>query len=337
MKGWVGGYRLTEDKKREGILLYTRDGGKHWIERHQFPWAIYHLRFVTEQKGWIVGIEHRPDKTRNSVILATEDGGEHWTIQYKENNEILDDFCFIDLNSGWVLGTSIEQDVWKNFLLHTTDGGKSWSRLPLGDGFIAAIDFANPRKGWAVEIEIVKEEGKSRIHWTILHTQDGGQTWIKQKASTETLTWKSKIRFVDEKRGWAIIGSTILHTDDGGERWTVQDYRLVSKGNEHKIWPGGMFFLDDQRGWIVGTGILYTTDGGATWIQEPQRPFGDLDLNDVIFVTSKEGWVIGDKGAIFHTTDGGLTWQRQDVVNPIFWTPTLLGGILKKTKKGGSR
>jgi photosystem II stability/assembly factor-like uncharacterized protein len=48
-----------------------------------------------------------------------------------------------------------------------------------------------------------------------------------------------------------------------------------------------------------------------------EQPFGDpfvadATLNDVCFIDAKNGWAVGDRGAIWHTADGGKTWQRQN-------------------------
>jgi photosystem II stability/assembly factor-like uncharacterized protein len=297
-------------KKSEGVLLYTEDGGEHWIERHRFPWSLHHLQFINDRKGWIIGTERLADKSLNGVILTTEDGGESWRIQYKGVNEILSDSRFTDENNGWVLG--MKRDGSESFLLHTTDGGRSWRRISLGGRYIVATDFVDDKKGWMVESKDVREGNRSIIRWTIFHTHDGGESWVREKSGEEEFSWLFALHFIDGNKGWAVMGSTILHTDDGGRSWTVQDYKLISRGKELKLRIGGIYFLDERRGWIVGTGILYTTDGGMTWHQERQRPFSELNLNGVIFVSSREGWVVGEGGVIFHTTDGGLTWQRQE-------------------------
>ncbi len=38
----------------------------------------------------------------------------------------------------------------------------------------------------------------------------------------------------------------------------------------------------------------------------------DARLNDVCFVNSRQGWAVGDRGAIWHTDDGGEHWQLQN-------------------------
>lgn len=341
-EGWVAGNRQLEDKETEGILLYTRDGGEHWEERHRFPMLLYSLQFVTEQHGWAVGYRRNADDTYTGVILATSNSGEDWTPQYEGRNEVFvlnSDLCFIDVNNGWVLGSVREQDVWKSLLLHTTDGGKNWTRMSvehlLVEGkWIAAIDFISAEEGWIVVTKGIDADqafdlGIWWLEWTIFHTEDGGQTWTKQATGTEkhSSSPSCKVHALNEDNVWiGISAKTVLHTEDGGTTWDIREYkwkgyniRLVhpEKGEKriYREWginTQSIYFLDSQRGWIVGDGMLTTTDGGSTWHREEQKPFGYQDMNDVFFVTSDKGWAVGQGGAIFHTDDAGVTWKHQE-------------------------
>jgi photosystem II stability/assembly factor-like uncharacterized protein len=71
-------------------------------------------------------------------------------------------------------------------------------------------------------------------------------------------------------------------------------------------------FPDVNTGWAVGGAwnALHTTDGGDTWlIQDFQQPYPH-SFNDLYFVDTHTGWVVG--GIIIHTTDGGNNWMEQD-------------------------
>lgn len=47
----------------------------------------------------------------------------------------------------------------------------------------------------------------------------------------------------------------------------------------------------------------------AIW--EPANYPKDINLLDVKFVSSEEGWAVGDKNTILHTKDGAKTWEAQ--------------------------
>lgn len=51
--------------------------------------------------------------------------------------------------------------------------------------------------------------------------------------------------------------------------------------------------------------LLSTVPGGM------DLGIADARLNDLCFVDARQGWVVGDRGVIWHTTDAGQTWQRQ--------------------------
>lgn len=56
---------------------------------------------------------------------------------------------------------------------------------------------------------------------TILHTIDGGETWISQDSSTFDNLYA--LDFVDNKHGWVVgDNSTILYTNNGGVTWNPQ-------------------------------------------------------------------------------------------------------------------
>lgn len=68
----------------------------------------------------------------------------------------------MDGDTGWVVGES-------GTILHTTDGGNSWSAQNSGtSNWLYSVRFADANTGWAV--------GE---HGTILHTKNGGYTSVE--------------------------------------------------------------------------------------------------------------------------------------------------------------
>ena len=149
-----------------------------------------------------------------------------------------------------------------------------------------------------------EDQGWACGRWgTVLHTEDGGQSWVRQASGTDYTLMA--IRFTDLQKGWAVgDGGTIIHTEDGGKNWVKQkcpvDYYLM-----------GLCFVDDQKGWAVTewTTILYTEDGGQNW--QVQFSEADYILKRVSFCDPLNGWVAGEYGYIYHTSDGGQTWEHQ--------------------------
>jgi len=155
-----------------------------------------------------------------------------------------------------------------------------------------SVNFANSQSGWAVG-----------PRGTILHSEDGGQTWNKQTSGVgEELHF---VKFANSRDGWAVgAGGAILHTADGGRTWNKQ-----TSGVGKDLYC--VTFATAQNGWVVGDRgtILRTEDGGRTW--NKQTSGVDANLYSVSFANSQSGWAVGSDGTILHSEDGGQTWNKQ--------------------------
>lgn len=72
------------------------------------------------------------------------------------------------------------------------------------------------------------------------------------------------------------------------------------------------------------------------------------NLFDACFVSSTEGWVVGDLGRVYKTADGGSTWQRQEAAgrDPMLgiscldgkqaWVSSIAGKVYKTTDGGAT-
>lgn len=178
-----------------------------------------------------------------------------------------------------------------------------------------SVSFPTEKEGWACG------------RWgMIIHTNDGGKTWERQRSGTDFTL--SSVYFVDPKRGWAVgDGGTILHTGDGGQSWKKQKgpQILVEPGarwghagftadgekTEAQLFYMGVYFIDLRRGWIVGerTHVLHTEDGGESW--RIQFTDEDFILKSVSFCDELNGWAVGEYGYVYHTEDGGIHWEHQ--------------------------
>jgi photosystem II stability/assembly factor-like uncharacterized protein len=262
-----------------------------------------------------------------------------WVEQVSGSTHWFGTCSFVDVNTGWICGTNGSD----NMLVHTTDGGGTWTPQPLPViTYISEVFFLNSTTGWVV--------GNSGV---LLKSTNNGETWTQQSiAFTQAL---QSVFFTDANKGWVVgQNGVIFHTTNGGTTWTSQ-----ASGTTNRLIK--VRFLNDQTGWIVGWGgvILYTTNGGTTWTPQTSgtlfnltgisiidathvvltgSPPGGKDLpvwdngiimrttdggsswtiilipqdyttNAVSFVNLNEGWIFGSK--IMHSVDGGLTWQAQ--------------------------
>jgi photosystem II stability/assembly factor-like uncharacterized protein len=146
----------------------------------------------------------------------------------------------------------------------------------------------------------------------ILHTTDGGETWIGQ--FTPEPGANTGVFFIDANTGWVVgTGGDILQTTDGGDNWNVQPSGIFVD-----LW--GVHFIDGNNGWAVGGQwypyfgnlqiLMHTTDGGSSWDTQLYELY-EPTLRDVFFFDASTGYAVGDGATILATTDGGTTWSEQ--------------------------
>lgn len=253
------------------VILETNNGGRLWIEKLAAGERVFHsITFINATTGWVVGSEFKGDGSK-PLVLNTVDGGKVWHEQSVEASSGLQTVTFYDAKVGWAAGS--------NVIVHTTDGGIKWqvqNRIE-GTGKLMAIACLSPQRAW-----VVGEGG------TLLHTEDGGQTWKEQEAGTTEALYR--VRFYDEK-GW-IVGSqsTVLRTTDGGRSWKPM------RADDGKVLTD--IYIAGQLGWITGSKgtLLYTDDGGESW-QQRNSPTSE-DLFCLFFINADKGWAGGDKRTV---------------------------------------
>ena len=278
--GWVVGAASFEDFENPGFIGYTTDGGASWQKSEvkiaadlaevyflddKYGWAVgangtivtttngqdWELQtskvgnglkgiyFVTQEVGYAVG--------ENDTILSTKNGGRSWKVlQGGQIGAVGDDDAnmynavqFLDEETGWLAGVRVSPSTQGQSALiqKTTDGGQSWVTMETGkEDILEDLFFLNATMGWAVG-----ENG------TILHTDNGGETWKEQGTGTTEETLRS-VGFADENNGWAVGGDfgvgAILRTADGGKTWEFE------ASNEKLV---KVFVLDGNNVWLASS------------------------------------------------------------------------------------
>jgi photosystem II stability/assembly factor-like uncharacterized protein len=208
----------------------------------------------------------------------------------------------VNAKQGWVVGFGGE-------ILATIDGGQTWEEQGSGTVHsstgqnVTAVDFVDPKHGWAVADFVVLETSNGQDWFKALDLQET-KVAVDDGASTSTPTLHG-VSFVNAKHGWVVgNGGIILATEDGGRQWKTQ----VSTTQTNLA---SVRFLDEKHGWAVGAGgkVIATVDGGLHWnIQiTPTTQY----LFRVYFSDALRGWAVGGEGTIIATIDGGATWVAQ--------------------------
>ncbi|MEP6893413.1 MAG: hypothetical protein ABI927_06490 [Gaiellaceae bacterium] len=213
---------------------------------------------------------------------------------------------------GWAAGD--EGDA-TSFLVHTTDGGRTWSALPAPPVYLATggeLRFVDAQHGW--------------LRASVLLPGYGGGCSPPSTAPPE-------------------CRSVIFRTNDGGRTWQEQ----LSFDQPSKLGPGlrALTVLDDRHAWAVrlsgnsalctpfdcAIGVVGTTDG-VTWAQLGDLPaFVDgLDFVDAqtgfgsVHTAKNEPGTPTNTASIVATHDGGATWSallRVDGRGPRFYVDFL--------------
>ncbi len=171
------------------------------------------------------------------------------------------------------------------------------------------VYFADSLQGW-----IVGDDG------IILHTIDGGITWIIQNSNTSYNLLN--MAFTSKDTGWIVgggdynYGGILLHTTDGGSNWDTVF--------TDSVYYTGISFSSSLNGWVlphwtICDSLIRTTDGGLTWQKQFLYPgyllSGGNSRINIFFLDSLHGWIVSQRGApmslgcdIYRTSDGGASW-----------------------------
>lgn len=306
------GWFLTSDMASwNGELYYTSDSGNSWKKVNDIKCVRptpTQLDFINASTGWIpLDVGAGPIE---GGILVTHDGGKSFdTVRNGVMISSAHEVDFISPQQGWAVAESMN---YGDFLVRTTDGGKSWidvypKVLPIKD-----ITFADNLHGFGL--------GKLSDPDALLSTDNGGKSWSTVKSFAPTYNI-NKISFTDMNTGW-VMGSkvdtgemVVFKTSDGGINWTSIP---VDDQNSPGLFPVYFKFFNSLSGIIIydsGDSILYcrTDDGGKTWQSEKQSRQKGIDYQ-YFFMSDSLGWKnelsYDGKTVDISMTDGGAAWNH---------------------------
>lgn len=112
----------------------------------------------------------------------------------------------------------------------------------------------------------------------------------------------------------AILFFVVASSSSAGGRWVKQESNTLA-------WLRSVYFLNENKGWVVGTNgtLLTTDDGGITW--KALASGTTNNLLDVVFLNEHEGWMICESNKyelrrgetrtyLLYTFDGAESWHR---------------------------
>ena len=268
-------------------IIKTTDAGLTWNVTEYAGASskiLQSLYFLDENNGWAGGYDGK--------LLHTTNAGVSWDSVTGHTIQIITGISFPNPLLG-IIVSSYQYSTCCASIFRTTDGGVSWTGIPLpsdGEDNLKDAAFANDTLGIAVG-----------LFGNILKTTDAGASWIKQNSGTT-----ENLYAIDNVGGniWMAAGNgrIILKSTDGGSSWTTV-YQGITNYFE------GIYMVDENTAYVCGYEgeIQKTTDGGSTWFV--QQSSTTNHLFDISFSGPDTGIAVGYYGTIVRTTDGGISWQ----------------------------
>jgi photosystem II stability/assembly factor-like uncharacterized protein len=149
--------------------------------------------------------------------------------------------------------------------------------------------------GWVVG-------ARSGGYGVILHTTDGGGTWVRHGAAVAPPVLLTGVYARDALNVWVVglqSGScgVILHSADGGASWQRQTYTPlpgIDTPNLLHVHGNPLHTV-----WVVGNGtVMRSTDDGATWEVNQPDIGGTTDCNGIYALNDNTVWLTTDQGGI---------------------------------------
>jgi len=309
----------------KGTILTTSNGGRSWVRVWRGPQELHEVDFVTASTGWALG---------DHLLLGTVDGGQHWRQLGQPKAGPLRQVHFSSPTQGWAVAGGADQgderSVPATTLVHTSDGGRTWSALP-APAPPQSVCFTAAGDGWLAS---------DRAVW---RSVDGGRSWGSRPSFTLPVAANEPpffaalqcarpgaawVRF-DSGDHYAGHGPYALYTSrDGGGHWrgvlsTLGGVLTVRLPDGPGSYPGPFSVIDPQRAFLFSpspaaetTGAVLISQGGSRLQRLPDLPGTTLFMpRSVSFASTTRGWVVGanlaGRAVLLATTDGGRSWHSQ--------------------------
>lgn len=171
-------------------------------------------------------------------------------------------------------------------VLLSDDNGHGWRQarhVPVAVG-LTRVAFVDDKRGWIV--------GHSGV---VLHSVDGGETWIRQLDGRTAAALAVKVAEAD----------MVAHPTNTDTSKRLQDARrLVQDGVDKPFLD--VYFKDARNGIVIGAyGLIFRTDDGGhnwhPWMAMVDNPKG-LHLNAVAMVGNAI-YIVGERGLVLRAND----------------------------------
>jgi photosystem II stability/assembly factor-like uncharacterized protein len=193
-------------------------------------------------------------------------------------------------------------------LLKTTDGGSTWSGLPVGS-------FQGLTVVQAVDANTVVAGGGCVAR----RSTDGGATFTAIAFTPIESSCRARLAdmsFVNANLGFLLLDDgSVLTTTDGGVHFSPRTALPFTRAAGASADARSIVFTSPTTGLAATTGgqIFRTTDGGSSWATVR---LGGGGINQVWFFDASHGFAVGSGGVLLRSDDGGQTWANTSIAVP---------------------
>jgi photosystem II stability/assembly factor-like uncharacterized protein len=353
-----------------GGLAWTGDGARSWrtITPAKVPAGrVRGAFFLDSSTGWMVA-SARERETGSRVQLAvyrTGDAGSSWGWSslgqldlggddagggYEGGFGLLAQPSFVDRRHGWISVLTVSKSYKSHrFLFRTSDGGRTWTRLPQPPAAPELV-FSSRTSGWTVVPGSGAASPGGGRGPGLYRTDDAGRGWSRVELGPpaplrgteahlrEPPTFRSPldgylpVEFVGEEGGRPrILAAGFFVTGDGGKTWTPRYVPLAEADEEWGLLPQA---VGDRTTLLALVGhesrkVLTSRNGGRTWSTAASGLEGRYPaVRGLAFAGPRTGWAVtgrgtslengcqpptarcDDAGVLLRTTTGGTGWSE---------------------------
>jgi photosystem II stability/assembly factor-like uncharacterized protein len=276
--------------------------------------------------------------TSSNRLLRTRDGSQTWTDRTPDGQVWSEGFFPLDAQTAWLPIFLKESNRFG--LLHTTDGGKTWTEYPYGPA--SGLHFSDASNGWAVTGDV----GAGNIYYSLTKTQDGGKTWapipVKPPMAEAGLP-AGTIHLCDicedsfyydpnriiivygDEASWKSAGAVRLQTSFNlGNTWQTRNLPLPDNASDAVVAGASATFFEGGNGLLAvhllkmdnngnpvyqRLAVYATQDGGVSWALVPGILENITPYAQVQIVSPKDIYVLCSN-ALCASHDGAQTWSK---------------------------
>lgn len=221
-------------------------------------------------------------------IVYSDDEGKTWTQAQVPVSSDLVAVSFADEKNGWAVGHY-------GVVLHTADGGASWSKQL--DGKAAAeitLKYYEAKAGADLTPEVERAARQAKA--------------LVDEANTQTIL---DVSFVNDREGY-IVGTfnRIFRTEDGGKTWTP----LMDRTDNPKELHFYAIHSNAKATYLTGEqGMVWRLDKDKNRFVAMQTPYNGTLFGLII----DDGALLayGMRGSLLRSGDEGKTWERVQLGN----------------------